>query len=73
MGHDLRDTSDWALVVEVGRWNHDALAEIYRRHAGPVFGLSNRLLVGSVRFLPRGLVTGIMKRIQKTREVKGGT
>ena len=44
MGNDLRDISDWALVVEIGRWNHDALAEIYRRHAGPVFGLSNRLI-----------------------------
>ncbi|SFF82816.1 hypothetical protein SAMN04488025_10638 [Planifilum fulgidum] len=42
-----------------------------RRVAIP--GLSNRLLVGSVRFLPRGLITRIMKRIQKTREVRDGT
>jgi uncharacterized protein len=35
-------------------------------------GLSNRLLVGSVRFFPRGLIAKIMKRIQKTREGKGG-
>lgn len=31
-------------------------------------GFSNRLLVGLVRLLPRRLITGIMKKIQKTRE-----
>lgn len=37
--------SDAGLVVAIGRWRHDALAEAYRRHAGAVFGLARRLLV----------------------------
>jgi RNA polymerase sigma-70 factor, ECF subfamily len=41
---DLQDTSDAALVVAVGRWRQDALAEAYRRHAGSVSALSRRLL-----------------------------
>jgi RNA polymerase sigma-70 factor (ECF subfamily) len=36
--------SDAALVVAVGRWRSDALAEAYRRHAGAVFALARRLL-----------------------------
>jgi RNA polymerase sigma-70 factor (ECF subfamily) len=41
----LREASDAALVVAIGRWRQDALAEAYRRHAGSVFALSKRLLV----------------------------
>jgi RNA polymerase sigma-70 factor (ECF subfamily) len=41
---DLAGTSDAALVVAIGRWRQDALAEAYRRHAGSVFALSSRLL-----------------------------
>jgi len=41
---DLRDASDAALVVAIGRWREDALAEAYRRHAGAAFGLACRLL-----------------------------
>ena len=41
---DLRDASDAALVVAIGRWREDALAEVYRRHAGAAFGLASRLL-----------------------------
>ncbi|MEA2686443.1 MAG: polymerase sigma-70 factor, subfamily [Actinomycetota bacterium] len=41
---DLRDASDAALVVAIGRWREDALAEAYRRHAGPAFALATRLL-----------------------------
>ncbi len=41
---DLRDASDAALVVAIGRWREDALAEAYRRHAGACFGLARRLL-----------------------------
>lgn len=44
MGPDLRDASDAALVVAVGRWSEEALAEAYRRHAGAAFGLARRLL-----------------------------
>ncbi len=40
----LTDTSDSALVVSVARWHQDALAEVFRRHAGAVFGLARRVL-----------------------------
>ena len=40
----LREASDATLVVAIGRWRQDALAEAYRRHAGSVFALSRRLL-----------------------------
>lgn len=41
---DLAHASDAALVVAIGRWRQDALAEAYRRHAGAVFGLASRVL-----------------------------
>lgn len=41
---DLHDVSDASLVMAVSRYNQDALAEAYRRHAGAVFGLARRLL-----------------------------
>jgi RNA polymerase sigma-70 factor (ECF subfamily) len=41
----LHDVSDAGLVVAIGRWRQDALAEAYRRHAGAVFGLARRVLV----------------------------
>lgn len=41
----LSDASDAALVVAIGRWRQDALAEAYRRHAGAAFALARRLLV----------------------------
>ena len=40
----LRDVSDAGLVVAIGRWREDALAEAYRRHAGGVYALSRRIL-----------------------------
>jgi RNA polymerase sigma-70 factor (ECF subfamily) len=40
----LRDASDAALVVAIGRWREDALAEAYRRHAGAAYALACRLL-----------------------------
>ncbi len=40
----LEDSSDAALVLAIGRWREDALAEAYRRHAGSSFGLARRLL-----------------------------
>jgi RNA polymerase sigma-70 factor (ECF subfamily) len=42
---DTRDASDATLVVAIGRYRQEALAEAYRRHAGAVFALSRRLLV----------------------------
>ena len=43
--HQRRRTPTWkpttsALVVAIGRYNEDALAEAYRRHAGAVFALA---------------------------------
>ncbi|MDQ1438818.1 MAG: polymerase sigma-70 factor, subfamily [Acidimicrobiaceae bacterium] len=36
--------SDAAVVVAIGRWRQDALAEAYRRHAGAVHALARRVL-----------------------------
>src|SRR5947208_1314855 len=44
MGAALQDMSDAALVVAVGRWRNEALAEIYRRHGGAVYALARRVL-----------------------------
>ena len=44
MALTLRDASDGALVIAIGRWRQDALAEAYRRHAGAVFALARRVL-----------------------------
>lgn len=42
----LCDSSDAALVVSVGRWSEDALAELFRRHGGAVLSLARRVLAG---------------------------
>lgn len=44
MRTEFTDASDAALVVAIGRYRQSALAEVYRRHAGAVFGLAKRLL-----------------------------
>jgi RNA polymerase sigma-70 factor (ECF subfamily) len=44
MSDDLTEMSDAALVVAIGRWRQEALAEAYRRHGGAVFGLANRVV-----------------------------
>ncbi len=36
--------SDAVLAVAIARYDQEALAEVYRRHAGAVFGLARRLL-----------------------------
>ena len=41
---NLRDASDPSLVVAIGRWREDALAEAFRRHAGAVLALARRVL-----------------------------
>lgn len=43
MGSNLKDVSDASLVVAIGRWREDALAEAYRRHAGAVYALARRV------------------------------
>lgn len=40
----LREMGDAALVVAIGRWRQDALAEAFRRHSGAVHGLARRVL-----------------------------
>ena len=42
---ELREMSDAGLVVAIGRFHHDALAEAYRRHGAAAFGLALRILV----------------------------
>ncbi|MEA3055577.1 MAG: polymerase sigma-70 factor, subfamily [Actinomycetota bacterium] len=44
MRDDLTLASDAQLVVVIGRWREDALAEAYRRHAGAVMALAGRVL-----------------------------
>lgn len=41
---EYTEASDAVLVVSIGRYQHAALAEAYRRHAGAAFGLAKRLL-----------------------------
>jgi RNA polymerase sigma-70 factor (ECF subfamily) len=41
---NLREASGQALVVAIGRWREDALAEAFRRHAGAVLALARRVL-----------------------------
>lgn len=41
---DLREASDAKLVVAIGRYSQEALAEAYRRHGGAAFGLAHRLV-----------------------------
>jgi RNA polymerase sigma-70 factor (ECF subfamily) len=40
---ELRAASDASLVVAIGRFHPEALAEVYRRHAGAAFGLALRM------------------------------
>ena len=44
MRDDLTIASDAQLVVAIGRWRQEALAEAYRRHAGAVMALASRVL-----------------------------
>ena len=44
MARSLTDASDAALVVSIGRWHDDAMAEVFRRHGGAVFALAKRVL-----------------------------
>ncbi len=57
----LREASDASLVVSIGRYHEDALAEIYRRHAGAVFALARRLLAD--RTLAEEIVQEVFLRI----------
>ena len=41
---DIDEVSDAQLVVSIARFSEVALAEVYRRHGGAVFGLAKRVL-----------------------------
>ncbi len=41
------DLSDAQLVTAVARYNEVALAEVYRRHGGAVYGLAKRVLANA--------------------------
>ncbi|MHB2029495.1 MAG: sigma-70 family RNA polymerase sigma factor [Acidimicrobiales bacterium] len=41
---DLSEASDAQLVTRIARYDEVALAEIYRRHGGAVYGLARRVL-----------------------------
>ena len=40
----LGEVSDAQLVISIARFSEVALAEVYRRHGGAVFGLARRVL-----------------------------
>ena len=61
MTDDLTLMSDAALVVAIGRWRQDALAETYRRHAGSVVALATRVLVD--RSLAEEIVQEVFLRL----------
>jgi RNA polymerase sigma-70 factor (ECF subfamily) len=44
MSEALTDLSDAGLVLAIGRYRQEALAEAYRRHGGAVYSLARRLL-----------------------------
>jgi len=59
-------TDDVGLVIAIARYNADAFAEAYRRHAGAVFGLAQRLLWE--RALAEELVQEIFLRLWEQPE-----
>ena len=63
---DLREASDAALVVAIGRWREDALAEVYRRHGGAAFALARRLL--NDRLLAEEVLQEVFLRLWNTPE-----
>ncbi len=44
MTDNLSDASDTSLVLAIGRWSEEALAEAFRRHSGSVFAVANQVL-----------------------------
>jgi plastocyanin len=74
MVEPLKDVSDGALVVAIGRWREDALAEAYRRHAGAVYALARRVTGDTV--LAEEVVQEVYLRLWNspdTLNVKSGT
>ncbi|MGQ0830239.1 MAG: RNA polymerase sigma factor [Microthrixaceae bacterium] len=63
---DLTAASDAVLVVAISRYRQEALAEVYRRHAGAVFALARRLL--GDRALAEEIVQEVFLRIWNSPE-----
>lgn len=63
---DLTLASDAQLVVAIGRWRQEALAEAYRRHAGSVFALASRVLAS--RTLAEEVVQEVFIRLWDNAE-----
>jgi RNA polymerase sigma-70 factor (ECF subfamily) len=63
---NLREAGDAALVVAIGRWREDALAEVYRRHGGAAFALALRLL--NDRQLAEEVLQEVFLRLWNTPE-----
>jgi RNA polymerase sigma-70 factor, ECF subfamily len=63
---ELHDASDAALVMAVSRYQQEALAEAYRRHAGSVFALAKRLLADAT--LAEEVVQEVFLRLWNTPE-----
>lgn len=64
---DLRDASDAVLVIAISRYDQQALAEAYRRHAGAVFALARRLLAD--RAMAEEIVQEVYLRLWNRPEV----
>ncbi len=64
MSAPITEASDGALVVAIGRWRQEALAEAYRRHAGAVYGLARRVLGDST--LGEEIVQEVFLRLWNT-------
>jgi RNA polymerase sigma-70 factor (ECF subfamily) len=63
---NLREAGDAALVVAIGRWREDALAEVYRRHGGAAYALALRLL--NDRQLAEEVLQEVFLRLWNTPE-----
>jgi RNA polymerase sigma-70 factor, ECF subfamily len=57
-------TDDVGLVIAIARYNGDAFAEAYRRHAGAVYGLAKRLLYDAA--LAEEIVQEVFLRLWNT-------
>ena len=64
---DLRDVSDAVLVIGISRYDQQALAEAYRRHAGAVYTLAQRLL--AERAMAEEIVQEVYLRLWNRPEV----
>lgn len=71
--NDASAPSDTALVFAVSRWDERALAAIYRRHGGVVFGLARRVLgdVGAAEEVVQEVFLRLWKRPERYDPERG--